>query len=124
MAIYNATTFATGKVLGFDMWRWVQTPATMLFVGGPAVGLMSDVASLGQTLGADESKRKYTLSRMGQYIPQSLENPKSLFVPGSYAWTDIMKGFKLLNEEDYGRGIGQLIGTPASRDNSGLLGGR
>jgi hypothetical protein len=102
--------------MGFDMWRWMQTPASLLFFGGPAIGLATDMQSLGQTFGADESKRRYTLSRMQQYMPISNGDlQKSLFFPGSYAASDLMKGFKLLSDEDYVQGIGQLIGVPASK---------
>lgn len=106
----------TGKALGFDVGRWVYTPASAIFSGGPLVGIANTVGTATTASLQDDKKQQFAYNNLKALFP-SLNDPRSPFVPGSYFAHDLMKGYDLLNQGDW-RGIIQGAGVPASQDES------
>lgn len=121
-AISQGALFTTGKALGFDMGRWIMTPASLVFTGGPLAQFLSDGATAFTSTFQDDKKQKYAYNNIKRAFP-SLSDPRSMFLPGSYAAYDIMKGYMLLDQGD-ARGIGQAMGVPASTDANPLQSGQ
>lgn len=120
LAMTQAAVYLTGKALGFDLYSWFLLTG-LRWLGGPVVGTGRAVINLFSPSQTEQQQAKLELARLAP----GLSDPRSLYVPGSYAVGDILQAFSLLGDparrptnplEVVGRGIG----IPVSKDPSWL----
>jgi hypothetical protein len=105
----------TGTALGFNMARWLSTPASMIYTGSPLLQFMGHAGMLaGSMVGGDDAAQRMAYNSFKQAFP-SLEDPRSMFVPGSYYAYDLMRGFQLLQDGE-AKGVAGAFGIPLSKD--------
>jgi hypothetical protein len=117
MARYAASQgalLAAGSALGFNMARWIMTPGSLVFTGGPLLQFAGNAGTMTGVLGGDEAAQRMAYNNFKQAFP-SLSDPRSMFVPGSYAAYDLMRGFELLQNGE-AKGAASILGIPMSKD--------
>lgn len=113
-ALSQGALYTAGTALGFNMARWIQTPASMVFTGGPLVQFGGTVGQMVGSIGGDENAQRIAYNKFKQAFP-SLHDPRSMFVPGSYATYDLIKGFQLLQNGE-AKGVAGAFGIPLAKD--------
>lgn len=109
-ALNYAAIHGVGRLLGFNMRAWQILPG-LAFTGGPMVQVMADNIAMTGALGSRKQKEA-----IGMFWNQhtSFGGFRSMFVPGSYAFHDILEAYAA-NKEGYnlipvvGRGFGFKI---------------
>lgn len=88
-AATNMGVVALGAAGGFNLWSWVMWPS-LAYTGGPAADIAVD---LYQSFGGSPAERAMARRNLTYLFP-TLENPESVFVPGSYLIGDIAEGMR------------------------------
>jgi hypothetical protein len=109
-AISQAALGVAGSAAGFNLHAWFFLPG-LIFFGGPLVQVTAQAVDLASPFELDRAIAK---SRLGRLLP--LQDPRSLFLPGSYAIGDIMRAFNEAENpvEFFGRATGIPLSDGAS----------
>lgn len=82
----NGALLASGAAAGLNLWSWVAFPS-LNYTGGP----MADMAiDLTKALSGSPAERAMARRNLSFQFP-SLEDPRSIFIPGSYFLGDLWK---------------------------------
>ena len=99
----NASIVVTGEELfGVDLMSWATLPS-LRYSGGPYADALLSLAGV---YGGSEVERSLALDNLQSMFP-SLENPRSIFIPGSYFAGDIVDA---LNADDPLTALGEFSG--------------
>jgi hypothetical protein len=110
MARYSVTQgalLATGAAAGLNLSRWMVTPLSFVFTGGPLIDLTKNVVAAGQAVAGSDQQRDYAfrqLSRQGW-----------LAVPFGYAIRDLYRAWEMFDTEPQAQPqqvVGQAFGVP------------
>lgn len=120
LAMTQAALYLTGKALGFDLYSWFLFTG-LRWLGGPVVGTTRAAVNLFSPSQQEQAAAKLELARL---VP-SLSDPRSLYVPGSYALGDYLQAFGVLGDpKRYPSNplefAGRAIGIPVAKDPSWL----
>jgi len=120
LAMTQAAIYLTGKALGFDLYSWLLLSG-LRWLGGPLVGTGRALMNLFSPSEQEQALAKQEMARLAP----SLSDPRSLYVPGSYAVGDYLQAFGVLGDPERRPSnpvefLGRGIGIPVSKDPSWL----
>jgi hypothetical protein len=108
----NAATLAAGAAVGVDLMSWVAYPS-LNYTGGPFADLTINVV---QAFGGSPTEQSLAKRNIRMMFP-SLEDPRSIFVPGSYFIGDLYRaGTAQDMEESVIGGLGIRMLTKDSKN--------
>lgn len=82
----NAGIIAAGDAVGLDLFSWAAFPS-LNYTGGPFAGMTLDMLN---AVRGSESERALAINNLKYTLP-TLDNPQSVFIPLSYAASDLMR---------------------------------
>lgn len=85
----NMGIVTAGSAVGMNLWNWVTFPS-LQYTGGPGAEIMINLA---QFVSGSESERALAERSLKFQFP-SLDDPRTIFIPGSYAIGDYVRGFQ------------------------------
>lgn len=110
-AISQAAVGLAAKTLGVNLSSWILSPASLVFLGGPAVDVgKSIIAEARAELGGTDVQK--------DYARRQIRRNARIVLPGGYALSDIEKAYELATEGsgfDF-RPLLQAVGVPVKKD--------
>lgn len=107
----NAGLMTVPAAAGVNMWSWVSFPS-LAYTGGPYAGAALDLMMM---VGGSPQERQLARRDLFSMFP-TLDDPRSIFIPGSYAVGDLFFAFEQPNAaKGFGTAAGLRFFKPGDR---------